>query len=542
MRTTLLSLVFLSLTVASALAEVEPLTRTELEGRWVGEYQFGPTSTFILLAFGTENDRWGGTYNRPAIDWEEVRELRSITVNPDSLNFQLGGDAISPFVDENPSLVFQLELKDDELMGSVMDGRNRGSVRLSHLASLEKDYLDTLAGDYRLSDGSLLIFERENRYLCFLERSTGRTGRLMPRSKTEFWSGPSLDIWYPAEWQFRFRSADGEPMVEVRRPGAEPVTATRVRLYDQEDVTFQNGAVRLSGTLRLPRSTKPVPAVVVLHGSNYQTRGGQYGSLAFVADEFARNGFAVLNYDKRGTGKSGGEREDTTELLAGDAAAASRLLRMRKEVDAARIGLWGISQGGMLQPAVAAIVPDLAFFVNVSGASQNGNDQEIQRTELKLRADGFSKADIASAVRLQKLKFRYACKRDNWDEYLAAVNAARKQKWFFDPYIGPPDSKESTAWDFWRCGGEGAQGFKRLQAPLLYLYGEHEAYSRSDLNIKALRHSLGRSPKLTIREFKGTEHSMMTATNGGEKELIYLNQYAPEYFDFLISWCRTAVR
>ena len=184
---------------------VKPLTPPELEGRWVGEYQLGNKTTFMVLAFGADKNRWNCTYNRPAIDWEEFRDLRSFRIGADSLEFQLGRDA-SPFGDENPNLAFQLKLKQDEFDGSVSDGRYQGRVHLIHLASLEKGYLDSLTGDYRLPDGSFLIIERENRYLCFLERRTGRTGRLMPRSRTEFWSGPTLDIWYPPLWRFEFRS------------------------------------------------------------------------------------------------------------------------------------------------------------------------------------------------------------------------------------------------------------------------------------------------------------------------------------------------
>lgn len=512
-----------------------------LEGRWVGEYRLNGKATFVILLVSRDGGKLTATYNRPAIDAEEYREARGFAATGDGIGFAMGGDGPSPFVASNPALQAQVSLPGG--LGSVKLGTRRGSLTLVHLPTLEKDYLESLAGDYRLPDGSLLVIERENRYLCFLEQRTGRTGRLMPHSATEFWSGPAMDIWYPAEWRFQFMLIpSGETKLKVSRPGGTQFTARRVALYRRQDVTFTNGTVTLAGTLRLPVKRDPAPAVVMLHGSNYQTRGGQYGGIGFMADAFARRGFVVLNYDKRGTGKSGGERDDNSELLSGDAAAAVALLRSRSEVDAARVGLWGVSQGGMLQPAVAAKVKDLAFFVNISGAAGNGNDQEIQRTELKLKADGFSQADVKAAVHLQQLKFHYACHRDNWEQYIAAVDAARSKPWFLDPYIGPPDDKQSTAWDFWGCGGEGAKGFERLKAPVLYVWAEHEANSRADLNVKLLREAAQASGNrhLTIHEFKGAEHSMFRAANGGEKEALRFKEYVPGYFDYVGAWAARA--
>jgi dipeptidyl aminopeptidase/acylaminoacyl peptidase len=187
---------------------------------------------------------------------------------------------------------------------------------------------------------------------------------MMPSSETEFWSGPSLDIWYPEDLRFEFvRQVNGQLMqLTVSAPNKPKIIADRKVLYDEEKVEFQNAETKLSGTLRTPRGSERHPAVVLLHGSNYQTRGGQYASLGFVADQFARNGFVALTYDKRGTGKSGGQRDDDPELLSGDAAAALRFLRIQPEVDIDRIGLWEISQSGIIEPLVAQKAGRISFF------------------------------------------------------------------------------------------------------------------------------------------------------------------------------------
>ncbi|MGH7628900.1 MAG: hypothetical protein ACREOF_05845 [Gemmatimonadales bacterium] len=64
----------------------------------------------------------------------------------------------------------------------------------------------------------------------------------------------------------------------VERDG-RPRTARRVDPYRREGVAFRNGGVVLAGTLRLPVGSGRRPAVILLHGSNRQTRAGQDGLL-----------------------------------------------------------------------------------------------------------------------------------------------------------------------------------------------------------------------------------------------------------------------
>jgi dienelactone hydrolase len=160
---------------------------------------------------------------------------------------------------------------------------------------------------------------------------------------------------------------------------------------------------------------------------------GQGCILGFNADFLARLGFVVLSYDKRGTGKSTGEREDIG--LDGDALAGIEMLRQRKDIDPKRIGIWGLSEGGMIAPQVA-VQTNIAFIVNVSGDVVRGDQQEIDRVELQLRADGFPDDQIREAVAFQRLKFDYALTGKDWEQYLAAYNKYKDRKWFPDPYVG----------------------------------------------------------------------------------------------------------
>src|SRR5262249_22818654 len=87
------------------------------------------------------------------------------------------------------------------------------------------------------------------------------------------------------------------------------------------------------------------------------------------APYFASLGFAVLAYDKRGVGQSGGTypgnlaTDAAIDVLAQDAQAAARFLAAQPEVDPAKVGLAGASQAGWIMPLAASREPAIRFLV-----------------------------------------------------------------------------------------------------------------------------------------------------------------------------------
>lgn len=86
------------------------------------------------------------------------------------------------------------------------------------------------------------------------------------------------------------------------------------------DVTFQDKAVTLAGTLLLPATPGRHAAVLFLHGSGPEGRWAN----RYLAQKFAQNGIAALIYDKRGVGQSTGDWQKVGfDALADDAIPAS---------------------------------------------------------------------------------------------------------------------------------------------------------------------------------------------------------------------------
>ena len=80
---------------------------------------------------------------------------------------------------------------------------------------------------------------------------------------------------------------------------------------------------------------------------------------------------AVRDYIRqlaRGVGESTGNfAAATSEDFAGDALAGVAYLKGRPEIDPAKIGLVGHSEGGLIAPMAAVQSPDVAFIVLMAG-------------------------------------------------------------------------------------------------------------------------------------------------------------------------------
>ncbi len=100
---------------------------------------------------------------------------------------------------------------------------------------------------------------------------------------------------------------------------------TYIHIPTPRDIVHFNSAdgVTLEGTLFYPSSQQePFHAVLVLPGSGRITRDN--GPTMVQSKAFVKKGFAVLVYDKRGTGESGGTfRYDDIKNLVADANGCS---------------------------------------------------------------------------------------------------------------------------------------------------------------------------------------------------------------------------
>jgi dienelactone hydrolase len=168
--------------------------------------------------------------------------------------------------------------------------------------------------------------------------------------------------------------------------------------FREEAVVVGSGKWALHGTLSIPRSPDPCPAIVLVHGSGPNDRDETIGPnkpFRDLAWGLASKGIAVLRYEKR-------TREHGSELVAlrytmtvkdeviDDALAAVDLLRRTKGIDAHRVYVLGHSLGGMLAPRIGVQDPGLAGLVVLAGATRPLEDLLVEQTTYLVSLSGLS--------------------------------------------------------------------------------------------------------------------------------------------------------
>jgi dienelactone hydrolase len=122
------------------------------------------------------------------------------------------------------------------------------------------------------------------------------------------------------------------------------VASGRASAFTRHDLMLHmDDGVDLGATLYEPSGDPPpqgFPTIVLFHGI-----GGARQDLDFVAQKWADT-FAVLSFDARGHGQSGGLVSVDGPREIADTRAVHGWLAARPEIDPHAIGAWGISLGG----------------------------------------------------------------------------------------------------------------------------------------------------------------------------------------------------
>jgi pimeloyl-ACP methyl ester carboxylesterase len=281
--------------------------------------------------------------------------------------------------------------------------------------------------------------------------------------------------------------------------------------FRTEELRIPARDARLAGTLYVPVSGGPAPAVIFVHGAGPQKRWG-YRELA---SHFASKGIAALIYDKRGCGASTGDFGSASlHDLAEDALSWARLLRARPDVNPERIGLWGLSQGGIIIPIAAGRSPEVAFLIAVGGPLELEEQMRYFRANL-YRRRGLSKAvlDVANKYAL----FGFDLTNKIRSGTLPVPRAWRPQ------FRTEFDLDMQAIW-------------RRVRQPVLAIYGENDKQVPVGPNIAQLREALTQSGNrdYEIIIYPGASHAI-GSTRTGELGEDWVG-YAPGYMDVMTDW------
>jgi pimeloyl-ACP methyl ester carboxylesterase len=348
---------------------------------------------------------------------------------------------------------------------------------------------------------------------------------------------------------------------DVLAPEPTPDPATLG--YAVEEVTFPGGStdVELAGTLTVPPGPGPHPAVVLMTGSWAQDRDESMRPVttlkpfALLADALTSAGVAVLRYDDRGVGGSSGDyAAATVDDLAGDGRAALEYLRGRAEIDPARIGLLGHSEGGLYAAQLAAADPDIAFVVGMAAPAVDGVDLIVAQNDAILRSQGVPDEQIARARAAAETSMPAA--RDG-DE--AALEASLRdyfgQLWdgsttddrtiigdrevFIERQVEGLMERYLSDWFRSFLAHDPAPDWQQVVAPVLGLFGAKDVQVVSEQNEPALRAALeaGGNQDVEIVVFPDANHLFQAAHSGAMEEYSTLAaEFTADFLPTVVAW------
>ena len=157
----------------------------------------------------------------------------------------------------------------------------------------------------------------------------------------------------------------------------EPPQYTDPQRFDEENITVGAGPLAVPGTLSIPTTQRPCPAVVLLAGSGSNDRDetvGRNKPLKDLSWGLASRGIVVLRFDKVTFAHPARVQADKTFTVVDEylhhAIAAVLVLRAHPAVDRYRIFLAGHSLGGTIAPRVAAAEPTIAGLVLLAAGTE----------------------------------------------------------------------------------------------------------------------------------------------------------------------------
>jgi pimeloyl-ACP methyl ester carboxylesterase len=289
--------------------------------------------------------------------------------------------------------------------------------------------------------------------------------------------------------------------LEVVREDIASVSARRqtVRHPGDVDVVVPAAGFNLAATLTMPRAHDRavkgrLPAIILVPGSEPRERDEVVAGVPIfgqIAGALADAGFAVVRYDKRGVGQSGGRHESATiGDYADDVRATVRFLRERKDIDDKRIAIVGYGEGGWIALQAAAKHDRIAAVVVLGTAGTPGTELVLEQQQAVLEGMSIPAAEKSAKIELQKKINQAVLTGTGWSEVPRAVRSQADTPWFQSVLMFDP-----------------AFVITKVQQPLLIVHGE--------LDTQVAPHHAGRLVEVAGKRKKSRGQDLVRFPNVG---------------------------
>jgi uncharacterized protein len=320
-----------------------------------------------------------------------------------------------------------------------------------------------------------------------------------------------------------------------------------------KEVTFRNDKIKLAGLLSLPDTVKKHPAVIFISGSGQQDRDENIlGFKIFkkLSEPFIKNGYAVLRYDDRATGKS--DKTDITKLTtednAQDALAAYNFMKQHPNIDSEKIGMLGHSEGAVIANMLA-LESDLAFVIMMGGPAVEGKELLIEQGVSVSKAEGRDSAYLASIRKYNNKIFDEALSQnpDTTEIYKLLDESFELNDLGMDAaqlelYKKQQVQSLMLPWIQFFLRYNPGDDLKTVKCPVLAVYGGKDTQVPAEMNMKRIEEIIRQYDKDNIQTLLLPEanHLFQDAETGSPSEYKDLPpEFTNGFTEAVIKWLKS---
>ncbi len=202
--------------------------------------------------------------------------------------------------------------------------------------------------------------------------------------------------------------------------------------HHQSTFVFEYQGLRYTGEILVPpESAKGLIVVIPGHGPTDLVGGDQWRELR---EFLVGQRYGVAYWDKAGNGLSEGDYDHNQSIQssAEEAVAAIKAIQSLQVPGADQLGFWSISRGGWIVPKVFELLPEVDFWISVSGTTELDNSRYM--LEANLRAEKRSAKDIEVLMAEWDHYQRILVRGGSFDEFSEGT-----RRLMADPYFNAND-------------------------------------------------------------------------------------------------------
>lgn len=339
-----------------------------------------------------------------------------------------------------------------------------------------------------------------------------------------------LTIWADQNGRLLRMSIPAQTVELAREDIASAASRTTTfSLPGDTPVSIPATGFNLAGTLTKPANLSAlVPGVVLIGGSGPTDRDENvFGIPIFgqLAGSLVDAGFAVVRYDKRGIGQSGGRAESATlSDYAEDARAVVRWLEKQPGIDKERLAIVGHSEGAAVAMLLSSREDDrVKAVVLIAGPATTGAELILEQQRHALDLMKVDDDERAAKIAMQQKIQDAVIKGAGWEEVPDNLRKQADTPWFhsllsFDP----------------------ARVMRDVEQPLLIVQGELDTQVPPHHADKLAELARARKRKADVQVLKvaGVNHLLVPARTGEVSEYSSLGdaKVSPEVTGGIAAW------